>query len=430
MLPVAILAGGLGTRLYPLTERVPKALIEINGEPFLAHQLRLLRGRGIERVVLCIGQHGERIREYAGDGARFGLAIGYSTDGPALLGTAGAVRNALPLLGDAFFVVYGDSYLPCSYRDVERAFREAGQPGLMTVYRNEGRWDASNVEFAEGRLVAYDKKNRTERMQHIDYGLGVFTRATFEGQHTDLADLYGDLLRRDRLAAFEVHERFYEVGSFDGIAELSRYLWGGPQRLIMSFAEEYINESAEVLRRLDAGAIEKLAQLLAAARARGGRLFILGVGGSAANASHAVNDFRKICGMEAYCPTDNVSELTARTNDEGWASVFEAWLRVSRLRAEDCVLVFSVGGGNLEKQISPNLVSALQYAKLVGASIGGVIGRTDGYTAQVADACVIVPAVNPSHVTPHAEAFQAVVWHLLVSHPALKAAETRWESLR
>ncbi len=197
----------------------------------------------------------------------------------------------------------------------------------------------------------------------------------------------------------------------------------------MSFVEEYLAESAEVLRRLDAGAIEKLAQLLAATRARGGRLFILGVGGSAANASHAVNDFRKLCALEAYCPTDNVSELTARTNDEGWASVFEAWLRVSRLRAADCVLVFSVGGGNLARQVSPNLVSALQFARAVGAAVGGVIGRSDGYTAQVADACVVVPAVNPARVTPHAEAFQAVVWHLLVTHPALKAAETRWESL-
>jgi len=226
-LPVAILAGGLGTRLYPLTERLPKALIEINGEPFLAHQLRLLRARGIERVVLCIGQHGERIRDYAGDGAQFGVAIDYSCDGPTLLGTAGAVRNALPLLGDAFFVVYGDSYLPCSYDGVARAFREAGQPGLMTVYRNEGRWDASNVEFADGRIVAYDKKNRTERMQHIDYGLGVFSRAAFEGAaHGDLADLYCDLLRRNQLAAFEVHDRFYEIGSFDGIAELSRHLEG------------------------------------------------------------------------------------------------------------------------------------------------------------------------------------------------------------
>ena len=198
----------------------------------------------------------------------------------------------------------------------------------------------------------------------------------------------------------------------------------------MSFAEEYLAESAEILRRLDAGAIEKLVVLLAGTRSRGGRLFILGVGGSAANASHAVNDFRKICGMEAYCPTDNVSELTARTNDEGWASVFEAWLRVSRLRAEDCVLVFSVGGGNLEKQVSPNLVAALEYAKATGAAIGGVVGRPDGFTARVADACVIVPAVNSAHVTPHAEAFQAVVWHLLVTHPSLKAAETRWESLR
>ena len=224
-LPVAILAGGLGTRLYPLTERIPKALIEINGEPFLAHQLRLLRARGMERVVLCIGQHGERIREYAGDGARFGLEIDYSPDGPTLLGTAGAVRHALPLLGNAFFVVYGDSYLPCSYRDVAEAFHAAGQPGLMTVYRNEGRWDASNVEFDAGRIVAYDKKNRTERMQHIDYGLGVFSRAAFEGAtQADLADVYGDLLRRGQLAAFEVQDRFYEIGSFDGIAELSRHL--------------------------------------------------------------------------------------------------------------------------------------------------------------------------------------------------------------
>jgi len=225
MLPVAILAGGLGTRLYPLTERLPKALVDINGEPFLAHQLRLLRARGVERVVLSSGQHGEHIREYAGDGARFGLQIDYSPDGPTLLGTAGAVRHALPLLGDAFLVVYGDSYLPCSYRDVAEAFHAAGQPGLMTVYRNEGRWDTSNVEFDAGRIVAYDKKNRTARMQHIDYGLGVFSRAAFESAtRADLAEVYGDLLRRGQLAAFEVQDRFYEIGSFDGIAELSRHL--------------------------------------------------------------------------------------------------------------------------------------------------------------------------------------------------------------
>jgi len=226
-LPVAILAGGMGTRLYPLTERIPKALVKINGDPFLAHQLRLLRAAGIERAVICIGRHGERIREFAGDGARFGLEIEYSDDGPVLLGTAGAVRNALPALGDAFFVLYGDSYLPCSYREVERAFRAAGQPALMTVYRNEGRWDSSNVEFSQGRILAYDKRNRTTRMQHIDYGLGVFGRSAFDGApHADLAETYGDLLRRDQLAACEVHERFYEIGSASGIRELSEYLSG------------------------------------------------------------------------------------------------------------------------------------------------------------------------------------------------------------
>jgi len=158
-------------------------------------------------------------------------------------------------------------------------------------------------------------------------------------------------------------------------------------------------------------------------------LFILGVGGSAANASHAVNDFRKIAGLEAYAPTDNVSELTARTNDEGWAGVFESWLRGSRLRADDCVLVFSVGGGDLEKNVSPNLVVALEYARSVGAKIAAIVGRDGGYAARVADACVIIPTVNAVHVTPHSEAFQAVVWHLVVSHPALKQAQTKWESV-
>lgn len=195
-----------------------------------------------------------------------------------------------------------------------------------------------------------------------------------------------------------------------------------------TFAQQFLAEAAEVVARLDAANIEKIVELMAASRAAGGRLFILGVGGSAANASHAVNDFRKLCGIEAYAPTDNVSELTARTNDEGWASVFEGWLKTSRLRAQDLVLVFSVGGGDVERNVSPNLVAALQYAKKVGSKIAGVVGRDGGYTAKVADACVIVPTVNPAHVTPHSETFQAVVWHLLVSHPRLKTQATKWES--
>ena len=198
----------------------------------------------------------------------------------------------------------------------------------------------------------------------------------------------------------------------------------------MTFSEQFLAEAAEILKQIDHAAVERMAATLAACRAAGGRLFILGVGGSAANASHAVNDFRKICGVEAYAPTDNVSELTARTNDEGWAGVFEGWLKVSRLRAEDALLIFSVGGGNLEQGVSPNLVAAVKYAKTVGAKVTGIVGRDGGYTAQQADACVIVPTVNAKHVTPHAEAFQAVIWHLLVTHPALKIAETKWESVK
>ncbi len=196
----------------------------------------------------------------------------------------------------------------------------------------------------------------------------------------------------------------------------------------MTYAQRHLDEAGKIIAMLDVAAIERMADLLADLRRQGGRLFFLGVGGSAGNASHAVNDFRKIVGIEAYAPTDNVSELTARTNDDGWASIFVEWLKVSRLQAKDMLFIFSVGGGNLEKNISPNLVTALQYAKEVGARVAGVVGRDGGYTAKVADVCVIIPTVNPETVTPHAEAFQAVVWHLLVSHPALKAAQTKWES--
>jgi D-sedoheptulose 7-phosphate isomerase len=196
----------------------------------------------------------------------------------------------------------------------------------------------------------------------------------------------------------------------------------------MTYAQRHLDEAGQIITMLDVAAIERMADLLADLRHQGGRLFFLGVGGSAGNASHAVNDFRKIVGIEAYTPTDNVSELTARTNDDGWASVFVEWLKISRLQAKDMLFIFSVGGGNLEKNISPNLVTALQYAKQVGARVMGVVGRDGGYTAKVADACVIIPTVNSDTVTPHSEAFQAVVWHLLVSHPALKAAQTKWES--
>ncbi|HEX5000050.1 MAG TPA: nucleotidyltransferase family protein [Terriglobia bacterium] len=227
-MPVVILAGGLATRLRPLTTRIPKALIELDGRPFLWHQLRLLKTHGVQRVILLVGYLGEMIREQFGNGSSLDLSIDYAFDGPVLLGTAGAIRQAMPLLPERFFVLYGDSYLPCDYRAVERAFRASGLPGLMTVYRNEGRYDRSNVQFESGRILKYDKHDRGVAMTHIDYGLGAFERSVFDeltdGSNVDLAAVYQGLLREQRLAAFEVLERFYEIGSPEGLRDTEEYL--------------------------------------------------------------------------------------------------------------------------------------------------------------------------------------------------------------
>lgn len=230
MLPVAILAGGLATRLHPVTETIPKALINVLGEPFAYHQLRLLRHHGIETVVFCVGYLGDKIQEVVGNGSRFGLRVTYSFDGPKLLGTGGAIRQALPQLGENFFVLYGDSYLDIDYQSVQKAYTNTHLPALMTVFRNEGRWDTSNVEFYDGHIRKYSKTDRTSSMTHIDYGLGILSEKLFDNipPHSsfDLASLYGDLAHRRLLAAFEVRQRFYEVGSFAGIEELCHYLKG------------------------------------------------------------------------------------------------------------------------------------------------------------------------------------------------------------
>ena len=202
------------------------------------------------------------------------------------------------------------------------------------------------------------------------------------------------------------------------------------ERALMTFSERHLQEAREIIDAIDVDPIERMVSILVRLRDAGGRLFFLGVGGSAGNCSHAVNDFRKIVGIEAYAPTDNVSELTARTNDEGWETVFVEWLKTSRLKVNDALFIFSVGGGNLEQNVSPNLVHALRYAKEIGAKVLGVVGRDGGYTAKVGDAVSIVPTVNPDAVTPHAEAFQAVIWHLLVTHPLLKIRQTKWEGTR
>ena len=228
MLPVAILAGGLATRLQALTDNRPKSLLDILGEPFIAHQLRLLYSKGIERVVICVAHLGEMIQEAVGDGRRYGTRVEFSFDGPHLLGTAGAVKKALPLLGEAFFVIYGDAYLNCDYRAVQRSFEGCHRPALMTVFENSDRWDNSNVEFEGGRILAYDKTDPSPQMRHLDYGLSVFRRSAFQavpgdGRH-DLAAVFQDLLSRDQLAAHEVGERFYEIGSLEGLKATRRYL--------------------------------------------------------------------------------------------------------------------------------------------------------------------------------------------------------------
>ena len=223
-MPVAILAGGLATRLKPITEKIPKSLVPVAGKPFLAHQLDLLRNRGIRRVVLCIGHLGEMIQREFGEGSAYGLKLDYSPDGPKLLGTGGAIKRALPRLGPEFFVLYGDSYLPLEYRPVAECFRKSGKLGLMTVYRNEGLYDISNVVFRNGEIAVYDKKTRLPEMQHIDYGLSLFKATVFDAypadQSFDLAQVMGDLVRRKQLAGYEVPERFYEMGSPSGLAEL------------------------------------------------------------------------------------------------------------------------------------------------------------------------------------------------------------------
>jgi NDP-sugar pyrophosphorylase family protein len=229
-LPVAILAGGAATRLRPITETIPKSLVKVAGKPFIDRQLEWLRIEGIERVVLCVGFLGEHIEKVVGDGRRFDLEVAYSYDGDKLLGTGGALRQALPLLGEAFFVLYGDSFLTCRFASVEAAFPKAGKPAMMTVLENGGRWDTSNVIFRDEKIVLYDKKNLSPEMQHIDYGLGVLTSPVLrrypEGEAFDLAVVYTELSKRGELAGFEVKDRFYEIGSLSGLKETDEFFRG------------------------------------------------------------------------------------------------------------------------------------------------------------------------------------------------------------
>lgn len=425
--PAALLCGGRATRLGALAADRPKSLIEVAGRPFIDHQLDWLRARGVRRVVLCLGHLGAAVEAHVRRAAPYGLDVAYAHDGAAPLGTGGALAQAAPLLGPLFWVLYGDSFLDVDLGAVMAALPDDAT-GVLTVLHNRGQGERSNVLLRGGRLLAYDKRAPAGEMEHVDYGLALLRAGALAGASGpfDLGGVYTRLAAAGRLAACPVGRRFHEIGSPDGLEELRRHLQGAPAP--SAHTTGYLDDARRALELIDPGAVERLALLIASLRGGPGRLFVLGVGGSAANASHAVNDFRVLCGLEAYAPTDNVAELTARVNDDGWEGAYAAWLRASRLGPHDVVLVFSVGGGDRERGVSANLVRALEYAREQGARVGGVVGRTGGATAAVAEACVVVPTVNTETVTAHTEALQAVVWHLLVTHPALQARSMKWES--
>ena len=432
-LTVAILAGGLGTRMSPQTSITPKSLFDVAGKPFVLHQIDLLREYHLNRIVLCVGHLGAKIQEAIGDGHAYDVEIEYVFDGKVPLGTAGALRNAAPVLGDEFFVLYGDSYLDIDYQAVYNEFTISGKEGLMTLYRNLGRWDRSNVLYTDGTIQRYDKHSPAPEMQHIDYGLGILKRRTLDmvptNEYFDLADVYQELIIKKQLGAFEARRRFFEIGSPHGLQDFQEYASIMLRPGVKTFTQGFLREAIGVIGRLDIYVIERIVRILRTVRERHGRVFFLGVGGGASHASHAVSDFRKIAGLEAYTPTDNVAELTARINDDGWETVYARWLQISQLSDKDIVFVISVGGGDLARNISPNLVRALEYAEQVGATICGIVGRDGGYTAQVAEACLVIPTESQLAFTAHTEAIQSLILHLLVTHPEIQQSELKWESI-
>lgn len=397
MPPVAILCGGKGTRLGGLTKNTPKSLVRVAGKPFIFHQFDLLKKQGVKKVVLCVGHLGSQIRETVGMGYA-GLDIDYSFDGDEPLGTMGAIRKAAPKLGNEFVTLYGDSYLLGSLRLFVEAARESKKPIAQAMWKG------------------------------VDYGYAYFSHP-WQTSQLKVGGI-GDLHDLRVCHEHDMADRFYQIGDPEGLSEVEALL--APKvlppittpgdRFVSSFMWDVITAAHKFHK--DTGSVEAMVSELVALRERGGRLFILGLGGSAANASHAVNDFRKLCEIEAYAPTDNVAELTARANDEAWEDIFSTWLVGSRLCNKDAILILSVGGGT--EDVSIPLGFAINHAKAVRARVLGIVGRDGGTTAKRADCCVIIPTVNEGLVTPIAESMQAVIWHLLVSHPLLAKNKTKW----
>jgi len=396
-IPVAILCGGKGTRLGELTKDIPKSLVKVAGKPFIFWQLDLLADQGFTDVTLCVGHLDNLIKEAVGFSYR-GITIKYLHDGGEPLGTMGAMRQAVAYHlkpSQEFMAIYGDSYLDTDYAQIIQHFRSLNG----TKYK--------------ALRATYDG---------VDYGITILTGWSLVGM--------GGLMELNQLPTAELPmpEKWLQIGDPEGLAEVEALLakkvvpWEGAS----NFIEDFLKESIAVISSTVWEDIEAILSELVQLRERKGRLFIIGVGGSMANASHAACDFRKLCDIDAYA-MDNMAEMTARTNDDGWRNTFTQWLRVSRLSANDCLLVLSVGGGQSQAPAtSVNIAYAVQEANRIGTPVLGIVGRDGGYTAQHATCCVIVPTINSCHVTPHTEWAQALIWHLLVSHPSLKINPTKW----
>ena len=340
MYPVIILCGGLATRLRPLTETIPKSLIDVAGKPFLEYQLIALKEQGVEHVILSVGHLGNQIRDKIGDGGRFGLIIQYVSDGPTLLGTGGAVKRSAALLQSPFFVLYGDSYLRVNYKEVASRFLDAGTLGLMTVFRNEGKWDTSNVVFSGGKIVRYDKKNRSNDMEYIDYGLGLLKKEALESIRSesgyDLASLYQELVRQEQLAGMEVFERFYEIGTAQGLEETRAMLSKPSGGQMEDYSTTHLSEAAKIISLIDAARIESMVNLIAEVRNREGRIFFLGVGGGAANAAHAFGGHQ--CGAATNKRVQD--DVTARSAVENGIRDQTNWLG-RRVRVQQIAFIAS-----------------------------------------------------------------------------------------
>lgn len=425
MMPVYILCGGEGSRLGDITKGTPKSMVRIYGKPFISYQLEWLRDEGIKEVTLCVRKFADQIFNFVGDGSKWGMRVRYSYDGNESLGTAGAFKKATNGTSGAVFILYGDSYLPkCGLKGMEETYCIINQDVLMLLYEDTERHSENNVYYDRLYLPKYYAQKDGHTCNYTDAGISIvnidYLNQLIPDGFSNLSEIFELASKEKMIYPYITKDPYMEIGSLQGINRLETHVK-------CTFADVYFQNASRIAQKIDQYKIYQMANIIQFTKRSGGRLFILGVGGSAATASHAVNDFEKLCGVKTYTPTDNVSELTARTNDQGWENSFVDWLKVQEPTDKDVILVLSVGGGDINRKISMNIVKALEYAQNeCDTSILGIVGKEGGYTQRVADVCIVIPTVDEYNITPFAESFQSLILHCLVSHPILKKNETTY----